>query len=34
LGVSLRPGGPFELLFAASRDGDDVPAAVVCGAFA
>jgi hypothetical protein len=34
LGVALRLGGAFELLFAASGDGDDVPAAVVCVAFA
>jgi hypothetical protein len=33
-GVALRLSGAFELLFAASRDGDDVPAAVVRGAFA
>src|SRR5215213_7991290 len=34
LGVALCLRGAFELLFAASGDGDDVPTAVVCVAFA
>jgi hypothetical protein len=33
-GVALCLGGAFELLFAASGDGDHVPAAVICVAFA
>ena len=33
-GVALRLGGAFELLLPLLGDGDDVPAAVVCGAFA
>jgi hypothetical protein len=34
LRVALCLGGAFELLLPASGDGDDVPAAIVCGALA
>jgi len=33
-GVALCLGSAFELLLPASADGDDVPAAIVCGALA